>query len=61
MDSKKSPLWLVWKNAEPIEKPIFSIFKVGDDLRQDALTLQMIRVMDKVRLAAAPLMSFLIY
>jgi phosphatidylinositol kinase/protein kinase (PI-3 family) len=48
MDSKKVPLWLVWKNAEPIGKPILVIFKAGDDLRQDLLTLQMIRIMDKV-------------
>ena len=50
MDSKKLPLWLVWENAESIGKPILVIFKVGDDLRQDLLTLQMIKIMDKVRI-----------
>ena len=51
MDSKKLPLWLVWKNADPLGEPILVIFKAGDDLRQDLLTLQMIRIMDKVSLS----------
>jgi len=48
MDSKKLPLWLVWKNLEPQAKPVSVIFKVGDDLRQDVLTLQIIRIFDKL-------------
>ncbi len=48
MDSKKLPLWLVFDNVEPNSQPLYVIFKVGDDIRQDILTLQMIRIMDKL-------------
>eukprot|EP01063_Lacrimia_lanifica_P008012 TRINITY_DN1514_c0_g2_i1.p1 TRINITY_DN1514_c0_g2~~TRINITY_DN1514_c0_g2_i1.p1 ORF type:complete len:1150 (+),score=399.61 TRINITY_DN1514_c0_g2_i1:130-3579(+) len=46
MGSKKLPLWLVFKNADPLGDPILVIFKAGDDLRQDLLTLQMLALMD---------------
>lgn len=48
MDSKKVPLWLVFENADPQGAPIVVMFKAGDDLRQDLLTLQMLRIMDKM-------------
>ncbi|PRP74067.1 hypothetical protein PROFUN_08691 [Planoprotostelium fungivorum] len=46
MDSKKQPLWLVFVNADAGAKPVNIIYKLGDDLRQDVLTLQLMRLMD---------------
>jgi phosphatidylinositol-4,5-bisphosphate 3-kinase len=43
MASKKRPLWLQFKRADPSSlssDPIGIIFKDGDDLRQDMLILQ---------------------
>jgi len=37
---------LVFKNADPEAPPIYIIFKSGDDLRQDILTIQLLKVMD---------------
>lgn len=48
MDSKMRPLWIVYHNADINGDDINIIFKNGDDLRQDMLTLQMLRIMDRI-------------
>ena len=47
MNSKKKPFWLTFHNAAPFAtEPIRLLFKVGDDLRQDQLTLQVMKAME---------------
>ncbi|KAL7729993.1 hypothetical protein ACLKA6_009290 [Drosophila palustris] len=48
MDSKMRPLWVVFENVDQTASDVYVIFKNGDDLRQDMLTLQMLRVMDQL-------------
>eukprot|EP01133_Synstelium_polycarpum_P015858 gene15858-18844_t len=50
-ESKTLPLWLSFYNHDPMGDNILAIFKAGDDLRQDQLTLQMIDIMDRMWLA----------
>lgn len=49
MDSAQMPLWLSCKNVDDsLDEHTIIMFKTGDDLRQDILTLQVLRVMDKL-------------
>jgi len=46
LDSAKCPLWLVL--LDTCDEPYYLIFKSGDDIRQDLLTLQMLNIMDQM-------------
>jgi phosphatidylinositol-4,5-bisphosphate 3-kinase len=45
MKSKKKPLWLELKNADDKGNDIIVLFKAGDDLRMDIVTLQLFKIM----------------
>lgn len=48
MGSKQKPLWLHFRNTDRDEPPIIVLYKCGDDLRQDQLTLQLLTAMDRL-------------
>lgn len=48
MESKKKPLWLTFTNSRVKNEQIIVMFKMGDDLRQDQLTLQMLTHMNNL-------------
>ena len=48
MKSKKMPLWLVFRNADAAGDDTYVMYKRGDDLRQDVLTLQLLRLLDRL-------------
>eukprot|EP01132_Coremiostelium_polycephalum_P010003 gene10003-12268_t len=50
-ESKTMPLFLSFQNYDPLGDNILTIFKAGDDLRQDQLTIQMIEIMDRIWLS----------
>ncbi|XP_074660080.1 phosphatidylinositol 4-phosphate 3-kinase C2 domain-containing subunit alpha-like [Tubulanus polymorphus] len=59
--SNAFPLKLVFKNEEKRADSIYTMFKYGDDLRQDVLTLQLIRIMDKQWLKAGLDLSIIVF
>ena len=46
MSSKMKPIWLTCRTRVPKDQTYKVLFKAGDDLRQDQLTLQLLSIMD---------------
>uniref|UniRef100_A0A4W4FJG2 Phosphatidylinositol 4-phosphate 3-kinase C2 domain-containing subunit alpha n=1 Tax=Electrophorus electricus TaxID=8005 RepID=A0A4W4FJG2_ELEEL len=47
-NSNAVPMKLALVNADPLGEELSVMFKVGEDLRQDMLALQLIRIMDRI-------------
>ena len=48
LDSARAPLWLAFENADPLARdPVLVLFKATDDLRQDMLALQVLKIMNE--------------
>jgi len=48
MDSNAAPLWIEFSNTEEEADSFLVLFKSGDDIRQDILTLQMFSIMNNL-------------
>ncbi|EDO45977.1 predicted protein [Nematostella vectensis] len=46
--SNSAPLRLVFRNVDPFGENVNVIFKMGDDMRQDTLTMQLVGIMNKI-------------
>ena len=46
--SNSAPLKLVFKNVDQFGDDIHAIFKIGDDMRQDTLAMQLVGIMNKI-------------
>ena len=53
LGSKTVPLFLAFATPDPTQPPRLVIFKIGDDLHQDVLMLQVMRIFDSVRKQAS--------
>jgi hypothetical protein len=61
LKSKKKPMWLVFKNSDENGEDICVIFKKGDDLRQDIITLQLFKIMNNIWLKEGIKLKMSIY
>ena len=46
--SNSAPLKLIFKNADPFGEDVHAMFKIGDDMRQDRLIMQLVGIMNKI-------------